>query len=261
MLYSPTIISIVEVLIATVPVLLTVAFVTVAERKTMASMQRRIGPNIVGQTKKFSHFKPQVRFYHSTRYDKAMEVLYKNRIAPLKPFEENVICVCKDLLSPTALNTFFKNLQGKSGIYMFTLKNNPCIFYIGRAIDLEKRFKSHLNPNLKDRFHVFANTIGWKKFEFSIIEIGNINMQKKRENLYLHKYLPLLNTIFISNLTTIQTHDCLHEILKLKQLRSNFENKYIGINIHVYEYLNKKINTSCKTFNSIYELSSYLGVS
>ena len=48
MLYSSTIISIIEVIIVTVPVLLTVAFVTVAERKTMASMQRRLGPNIVG---------------------------------------------------------------------------------------------------------------------------------------------------------------------------------------------------------------------
>ena len=48
MLYSPIIISILEVLVFTVPVLLTVAFVTVAERKTMASMQRRLGPNIVG---------------------------------------------------------------------------------------------------------------------------------------------------------------------------------------------------------------------
>ncbi len=48
MLYYPFLISIVEVLIVTVPVLLTVAFVTVAERKTMASMQRRLGPNIVG---------------------------------------------------------------------------------------------------------------------------------------------------------------------------------------------------------------------
>ncbi len=48
MLYLPLIISIVEVLIITVPVLLVVAFVTVAERKTMASMQRRLGPNIVG---------------------------------------------------------------------------------------------------------------------------------------------------------------------------------------------------------------------
>ncbi len=48
MLYLPTIISIIEVLLVTVPVLLTVAFVTIAERKTMASMQRRLGPNIVG---------------------------------------------------------------------------------------------------------------------------------------------------------------------------------------------------------------------
>jgi NADH-ubiquinone oxidoreductase chain 1 len=48
MLYIPTVISILEVLIVTVPVLLTVAFTTIAERKTMASMQRRLGPNIVG---------------------------------------------------------------------------------------------------------------------------------------------------------------------------------------------------------------------
>jgi NADH-ubiquinone oxidoreductase chain 1 len=48
MLYNAIIISILEVLFVTVPVLLTVAFVTVAERKTMASMQRRLGPNVVG---------------------------------------------------------------------------------------------------------------------------------------------------------------------------------------------------------------------
>ena len=48
MLYLPTLISIIEVLLVAVPVLLTVAYVTVAERKTMASMQRRLGPNIVG---------------------------------------------------------------------------------------------------------------------------------------------------------------------------------------------------------------------
>jgi NADH-ubiquinone oxidoreductase chain 1 len=48
MLYFSSIISVLEVLLLTVPVLLTVAYVTVAERKTMASMQRRLGPNIVG---------------------------------------------------------------------------------------------------------------------------------------------------------------------------------------------------------------------
>ena len=48
---SPRVISIIsfmEVLIILVPTLLAVAYVTVAERKTMASMQRRLGPNIVG---------------------------------------------------------------------------------------------------------------------------------------------------------------------------------------------------------------------
>ena len=44
----PTLISIIEVLLVIVPALLSVAYVTVAERKTMASMQRRLGPNSVG---------------------------------------------------------------------------------------------------------------------------------------------------------------------------------------------------------------------
>ena len=48
MLYLPTIISLGEVIIVLVPALLAVAYVTVAERKTMASMQRRLGPNVVG---------------------------------------------------------------------------------------------------------------------------------------------------------------------------------------------------------------------
>jgi len=48
MLYLPTLVSIIEVLLITIPILLTVAYVTVAERKTMASMQRRLGPNVVG---------------------------------------------------------------------------------------------------------------------------------------------------------------------------------------------------------------------
>ena len=48
MSYIAVLISITEVLTIVISVLVTVAYVTVAERKTMASMQRRIGPNIVG---------------------------------------------------------------------------------------------------------------------------------------------------------------------------------------------------------------------
>lgn len=105
MFMIPTIVSLIEVVLVLVPALLAVAYVTVAERKTMASMQRRLGPNVVGQLN-FS-FK---RLYHSSSYDdygKALDALYINRKAPIKSFKENVVCVCKDLLSPTALNTFF----------------------------------------------------------------------------------------------------------------------------------------------------------
>lgn len=48
MYYSPTIISLIEVVLVLVPALVGIAYVTIAERKTMASMQRRLGPNVVG---------------------------------------------------------------------------------------------------------------------------------------------------------------------------------------------------------------------
>lgn len=48
MLNYQTLISVTEVLLVTVPTLLIVAFVTIAERKTMGSMQRRLGPNATG---------------------------------------------------------------------------------------------------------------------------------------------------------------------------------------------------------------------
>jgi len=52
MLYLSPILSIIQVLLVLLAVLLAVALVTVAERKTMASMQRRLGPNVVGKPKK-----------------------------------------------------------------------------------------------------------------------------------------------------------------------------------------------------------------
>src|SRR5947199_9393594 len=48
MLNIQSLIAVIEVILVLVPALLAVAYVTVAERKTMASMQRRLGPNVVG---------------------------------------------------------------------------------------------------------------------------------------------------------------------------------------------------------------------
>lgn len=68
-----TLISLIEVVLVLVPALLSVAYVTVAERKTMASMQRRLGPNAVGQNILFPSFKIQTRSYHRINYDKAIK--------------------------------------------------------------------------------------------------------------------------------------------------------------------------------------------
>jgi NADH-ubiquinone oxidoreductase chain 1 len=43
-----TLYNLLEVLIILVPVLLSVAFMTIIERKQLAAMQRRVGPNTVG---------------------------------------------------------------------------------------------------------------------------------------------------------------------------------------------------------------------
>jgi len=66
--------------------------------------------------------------------------LYRNRKAPVKAFDGEVIFTCSDLLSLTIINSFFKKLKGKGGIYMFKYKENPNIYYIGRARDFYKRF-------------------------------------------------------------------------------------------------------------------------
>ena len=70
MYYIPTVISIIEVLLVIVPALLSVAYVTVAERKTMASMQRRLGPNAVGWYGLFQVFAD------------ALKLLLKEYVAP-----------------------------------------------------------------------------------------------------------------------------------------------------------------------------------
>lgn len=43
-----TLFNLLEVLVVLVPILLAVAFMTIIERKVLAAMQRRVGPNTVG---------------------------------------------------------------------------------------------------------------------------------------------------------------------------------------------------------------------
>lgn len=99
------------------------------------------------------------------------------------------------------------------------IKKILIFFYIGRAKDFYKRFKDNVNSELKNRFHKFANSTGWDNFSFSIVEVCDLNIQEDRENFYLQKYLPILNTIFKSNFGQIQSYDSLYEKLRLRKLQ------------------------------------------
>ena len=64
------------------------------------------------------------------------------------------------------------------------------------------------------------------KFKFSIVEICDINIQQERENFYLKKYLPILNTVLKSNFSESQIYDTLYSKLKAKQSNLELDNKY-----------------------------------
>ena len=262
------IINLIDVLLVLLPILLAVAFMTIIERKQLAAHQRRVGPNTVGykQIKNKDYFLPRSskiikRSYHnfSDSYKNIIKDLYQNRVAPVKLFNSKVLDTCYSLTSIEEINLFFKNFKDKGGIYLFQYKGDPNIYYIGRTKNFNSRFNIHLKTKVKDKFHLFANLVGWDQFNFSIVEICDINNQQEREKFYLQNYLPLLNTVFKSNFSQSQIYETLYRKLKAKQGNLEFKNKHGGIPIYVYN-CNNLISTNFLKYNSINTLSKDINV-
>jgi hypothetical protein len=231
--------------------------------------------------------------------------LHKNRTVPVKPFESITVDTCDNITSVKQRSTFFKKYKNKgvrllinfyhamhdnkfisAAIYIFQFKNNTNIYYIGRTNNFKKRFKAHLNTSghgtaalRKDKFHLFANLIGWNNFNFSIVEICDTSIQQLRENYYLNEYSPLLNTILKSNLNEFQINKGLY--LKLKEKQGKIKQAllrlkrtlcqpegvlskrqiYKGITIYAYGYSNGKISKNFKKYNSINNLNKDIKIS
>lgn len=146
-----------------------------------------------------------IRFFHNKKFHRAINQLYreKGRRATPVQFDEIPIDGFSKLKDKLAIKDFFKKFIRKGGIYRFSLINKPYIFYIGSTSNFQDRFQKHTNINALiyhyDLFHLFAMDCGWDKFKFEILEeIKDLNTLRERENFYLAKYKPILNSLYKS---------------------------------------------------------------
>ena len=173
MLYFPTLISIIEVILVIVPVLLTVAFVTVAERKTMASMQRRLASNFIGHITKVFAFNmgmdiPKPYLFTTERFEANMDIFQIvteiNTLLPqLSDFinqfnslvNQSGISVITDSVGNMTLDvpqnmpdSVANNLNTRIGIIdrLITTRGQEINDLLQKGLNVENNIKAH-NPN------------------------------------------------------------------------------------------------------------------
>lgn len=156
----------------------------------------------------FAGGKATSRFYHSSKFHRTIAQVYSanhGRKTSLVPWEETPIDGFSDLRDKLAISAFFKKFIRKGGIYRFSIINKPNVFYIGSTGIFYTRFLKHTKPNAYeyngDCFHYVGQTCGWDKFNFEILEvIEDLKTLRDRENFYLRKYYPLLNSKYKSGI-------------------------------------------------------------
>jgi hypothetical protein len=85
--------------------------------------------------------------------------LYKDREAPVKPFDQSLILgTCSDWLDINKRSEFFRGTKGC--IYLIHYKYDPSIYYIGRTTLLKRRVTNHLQAGTGSKLHVFLNLVG-----------------------------------------------------------------------------------------------------
>lgn len=193
--------------------------------------------------------------------------LYKDRLAPVKPFTDKTILSVSNILDLAQRAGFLNQLKnrGKSGIYLFQYKYDPLVYYIGRTNNFEYRLKSHLNRKLSDKFHVFANIVGWDNFTISIVELCETKDLGIRENYYLQKYLPLLNSTFNSNFSETAIFESLTMRLKsvhtkLSNINISGDSVYSRIPLFSYKLLNTQIDPTFVKYSSLSKACSNTGI-
>lgn len=160
--------------------------------------RRYYSTNIPNEYQSIEELKPLHSMY--------IKDIYKDRNANVKPFEDKVLATCEDMNNNSELK---KKGGSVSCIYLIEYKHDPLVYYIGRTNLFKRRMSNHLLANSYNKFHLFVNLIGWEHFKTSIIEVKPATELGARENYYLQKYLPLLNTTFSSSFSDTQIYKTL----------------------------------------------------
>lgn len=290
--------SVLEVLLVVIPALMVVAFITLAERKTMASMQRRIGPNFVGFLGVLQPFnkRTNTRYFHTFRslnnspsgqrtpaninnanskyhldlrsestkilHAKAIKGLYKDRISPAILFNGKILATCHNFVDPEERNRFLSEWGDKEGIYLIRFRFDPLVYYIGRTSKFQYRFRAHFKSQGKDKFHVYAKLVGWENFEWNIIQLCSKKEQGIIENSFLQTFFPLLNSTFISKSTETDIAQTLSSLLisKKNQLDPSDSLRTPAITVWVYKYNKTQIDkTPFAEYTSVAQASKSSG--
>ena len=98
--------------------------------------------------------------------------LFKDRIAPVIPFDRNLIKgSCLNYTDKILKAKFLKEWGSKVGIYLIEYKYNPNIYYIGRTNLFKKRLFEHSKAESTSKFHLFMRLIGIEHFSIHILEV------------------------------------------------------------------------------------------
>jgi group I intron endonuclease len=182
--------------------------------------------------------------------------LFKDRIAPVVPFDSNLILVSCNLSDDKERSELLKEWGSKGGIYIIEYIHNPLIYYIGRTTLFKRRINNHIKAETHSKFHAFLKLVGLEHFKFSIIEISSPSEQGIRENYYLQKFLPILNTTFSSSFSESAIYTSLTE--KITSLKSTTLTQKSNQPIPIYTYTlckDKGIIPTYVKYNSISEAS------
>lgn len=190
--------------------------------------------------------------------DEYIKDLLKDRIAPVIPFDRNLIKdSCLNYTDKILKAKFLNEWGAKAGIYLIEYKYYPNIYYIGRTNLFKKRFFEHSKAESNSKFHLFIRLIGIEHFSFHILEVCPVAKMGERETYYLQKYIPILNSVFSSSITEGIIKQTL--LLKLKDLRvinKTFDSR--DTLVYVYDLTEKGINQQVTIYNSSNEASRSL---